>query len=210
MTQQYNALGESTWREPRRPLPILALLIVGTGLWLLLYTALGWRLWQNGAMRIDGISLALLVATIFLGVAVVLAWRMAWPELRSSRETGGWRALSLAQMHDLTPSEFEEYVAQRYFARQGFAVINTPDVKDGGIDVLVTDRYGQRGIVQCKLYHDTVGEPIVRDLFGTMLHAGANHAYLVTTASISDAARKWAADKPMTLIDGDNLEQLVK
>ena len=89
MTQQYNALGESTWREPRRPLPILALLVVGTGLWLLLYTALGWRLWQNGAMRIDGISLALLAATIALGVAVVLAWRMAWPELRRSREIAG-------------------------------------------------------------------------------------------------------------------------
>ena len=210
MTQQYYALGEPIWHEPQRPFPVLALLVAGTALWLLLYGALGWRLWENGAMRIDGISLALLLATIGIGVAVALSWLSAWPELRDRRETGPWRALSLAQMQKLTPSEFEEYVAQRLFARQGFAVNNTPDVKDGGIDVLITDRYGRHGVVQCKRYRNTVGEEVVRDLFGTMLHAGADHAYLVTTAPISGAAAKWAADKPITLIDGDNLEQLVK
>jgi restriction system protein len=209
MTQQYFALGEPIWREPRRSLPLLPLLVVGTVIWLLLYAALGWRLWQNGALRIDAVSLALLIASIIVGVALVLSWRMAWPDLRVGRATGG-RALSLAQMYQLTPAAFEEYVAQRLFARAGFDVENTRDVKDGGIDVLITDRYNQRGIVQCKRYRDTVGEPTVRDLFGTMLHGGAVHAYLVTTAPISDAARKWAADKPITLIDGSMLEQLVK
>jgi restriction system protein len=209
MTQQYYALGEPIWRDPRRSLPLLPLLVVGTVIWLLLYAALGWRLWQNGALRIDAVSLTLLVASIIVGVAVVLSWRMAWPDLHARRAVGG-RALSLAQMYQLTPAAFEEYVAQRLFARQGFTVVNTRDVKDGGIDVLLIDRYDQRGIVQCKRYRDTVGEPTVRDLFGTMLHDGAVHAYLVTTAPISDAARKWAADKPITLIDGIMLEQLVK
>ena len=210
MAQRIYALGEPAWPEVRRPLPILALLVAGTVLWLLLYAALGWRLWQQGAARIDAINLALLIASIGLGVAVVLSWLMAWPDLRAGREQGKGRALSLAEMQELTPSEFEEYVAQRLFARQGFDVVNTPDVKDGGIDVLISDRYGQRGVVQCKRYRNTVGEEVVRDLFGTMLHAGANHAYLVTTAPISPPAVKWAMDKPITLIDGDNLAQLVK
>ena len=210
MAQRIYALGEPIGEDEHRPLPILALLMVGTVLWLLLYGALGWRLWQNGAVRIDAISLALLVATVLLGAAVVLSWRMAWPDLRVNPEQRKWRALSLAKMLKLSPSEFEEYVAQRLFARQGFAVTNTPDVKDGGIDVLITDRYGQRGVVQCKRYSKTVGEPVVRDLFGTMLHDGADHAYLVTTASISPAAVKWAMDKPITLIDGASLEKLVK
>ena len=248
MAQRIYALGEPIGEDEHRPLPILALLMVGTVLWLLLYGALGWRLWQNGAVRIDAISLALLVATVLLGAAVVLSWRMAWPDLRVNPEQRKWRALSLAKMLKLSPSEFEEYVAQRMglkpepvstqviprdrhamyfatlgviassierlaqrlFARQGFAVTNTPDVKDGGIDVLITDRYGQRGVVQCKRYSKTVGEPVVRDLFGTMLHDGADHAYLVTTASISPAAVKWAMDKPITLIDGASLEKLVK
>ncbi|UCC50822.1 MAG: restriction endonuclease, partial [Anaerolineaceae bacterium] len=46
---------------------------------------------------------------------------------------------------------------------------------------------------------------IVRELFGTMIHERVHHAFLVTTADISDAARQWATHKPMTLIDGPTL-----
>ena len=50
-----------------------------------------------------------------------------------------------------------------------------------------------------------MGEKIVRDLYGTLMHEGAFHAFLVTTAEISDAAEKWARGKPITLIDGPTL-----
>ncbi|MCB0000495.1 MAG: restriction endonuclease, partial [Anaerolineales bacterium] len=36
----------------------------------------------------------------------------------------------------------------------------------------------------------------------------AAHAFLVTTADISDAAREWAQYKPITLIDGETLVQI--
>lgn len=150
----------------------------------------------------------LLFGALALGAGVVsLLWwellrRWLW-QLRPSR-----RALSLRRLQELTPSEFEEYVAQRIFARQGYHVVNTPDTKDGGIDVLLTDRKGNRAVVQCKRYRNTVGEEVVRDLYGTMIHNGAAHGFLVTTSAISSAARKWAADKPITLIDGAALERL--
>jgi hypothetical protein len=38
-----------------------------------------------------------------------------------------------------------------------------------------------------------------------MIHERVHHAFLVTTADISDAARQWAKHKPMTLIDGATL-----
>ncbi len=41
-----------------------------------------------------------------------------------------------------------------------------------------------------------------------MVHERAFHGFLVTTAEISEAARQWAADKPMTLIDGAALSAL--
>ena len=41
-----------------------------------------------------------------------------------------------------------------------------------------------------------------------MVHERAYHGFLVTTAEISDAARQWAADKPITLIDGAALAGL--
>jgi len=210
MTQHAYAFDEPFWREPRRGLPLMALLSAATVVWMLIYAALGWRLWQNGALRIDAVSRALLVAPVLLGVFVALSWRMAWPEIRANRTTGRWRALTVAQMQQLTPGEFEEYVAQRLFARRGYIVLNTRDVKDGGIDVELTDAAGQRSIVQCKRYRDTVGEPTVRELYGTLRHENAHQAFLVTTASISDAAYKWAAGKPIYLIDGAYLEKLVK
>ena len=119
-----------------------------------------------------------------------------------------WPALNLEQLYALSPSEFEAYVAERIFARQGYTVENTRDVKDGGVDIIVTDAHGRVAIVQCKRYRNTVGEAIVRDLYGTMLHSEAMMAYLITTSNISDAARRWAAGKPISLIDGTQLVEL--
>jgi restriction system protein len=79
---------------------------------------------------------------------------------------------------------------------------------DHGVDLELSGAGGRRAIVQCKRYRDTVGEEVVRGLFGTMLHETAHHAFLVTTADISEAARSWAAGKPMTLIDGTTLVEI--
>ena len=79
---------------------------------------------------------------------------------------------------------------------------------DLGVDLALTRRDGRRAIVQCKRYRHAIGPEIVRELFGTMVHELAAHGFLVTTATISDAARSWAADKPITLIDGATLAGL--
>ena len=63
---------------------------------------------------------------------------------------------------------------------------------------------------RCKRYRGTVGEAVVRDLYGTMMHASATYAYLVTTGAISDEARRWALGKPIQLIDGPQLVELTK
>lgn len=151
-----------------------------------------------------------LFGVLALGGAVVslLWWELARRWLWQLQP--GRRALSLPRMLTLSPSAFEHYVAQRLFARQGYHVVNTPDTRDGGIDILLTDQKGNQAVVQCKRYRNTVGEEVVRDLFGTMMHAGAAHGYLVTTGAISAAARKWVVDKPITLIDGAALEQLAQ
>jgi restriction system protein len=151
------------------------------------------------------------MAGLAVGGAVValLWWELLrhWAlRLRPTRR----RALSLRQMQALSPAEFEAYVGQRLFARQGYAVVNTPDTRDGGIDLLITDRNGEQAVVQCKRYRGTVGEETIRDLYGTMMHAGASYGFLVTTGSISQAARTWATGKPLTLIDGATLEQLAR
>lgn len=200
-------------RKPHLNLRITStrLLLLITLLWLIIYGWLGYRLWVSGVRMGLLLNLGLGVATILLGVVLLLAWhRRGWRWLQGFKAGGKWRALSLAAAYQLDPFDFEDYVAHRIFARQGYQVINTPDIKDGGIDVLVTDDFGRQAVVQCKRYKGTVGSATVRELYGTMIHTGAARAYLVTTAEISNDARRWAEGKPIVLIDGVRLVQLAR
>jgi restriction system protein len=145
-----------------------------------------------------------------VGIPLALGWWSALRRWRARLRGEGWPALSLEAMGKLTPAQFEEYVAQRLFARQGYEVHNNRDSKDGGVDIVVIDPAGRHAIVQCKLYRSVVGEPIVRDLYGALMHHNAHMAYLVTNSNISAAARRWAAGKPIALIDGAQLVELAR
>lgn len=189
------------------------LLLVATAVWLLVYVALGWQLWTSGVDLSDPISLLLVILAFVFGVIVAVGWFRHGAGWWRGRQIGVTQRvtqprLRIEDLLALTPSEFEEFVAQDVFAKMGYAVVNTPDVKDNGIDVLITDRSGNQAVVQCKRYQGTVGEEVVRDLMGTMQHIQAAHGFLVTTGEISSAARKWAHDKPLTLIDGRRLLEL--
>lgn len=185
-------------------------LLIALLVWLAIYGALGWRLWSVGLARAGQLELWLGIAAILVGIPVALGWWSAIQRWRARWQGSKWPALSLAQISELTPSQFEEYVAQRLFARQGYRVENTRDSKDGGVDIVVTDEYGRIAIVQVKLYRNVVGEPVVRDLYGALIHAEAHMAYLVTNSNISNAARRWAEGKPIALIDGTQLVELSK
>uniref|UniRef100_A0A7C1FG39 Restriction endonuclease n=1 Tax=Caldilinea aerophila TaxID=133453 RepID=A0A7C1FG39_9CHLR len=193
---------------PQRRPQVGPLLWLGSVLWLLAYGGLGFLLWLEGVTQWRTLHTLLLVSSIVLGVAVGIGWYQA---LTQKRRVGNrWKALSQEQLMALTPSEFEDYVAERLFVRRGFQVLNVRDTKDGGVDVLVTDSLGQKAIVQCKRYRNTVGAGIVRELYGTMIHEGATYGYLVTSGLISEEARRWAAGKPIQLIDGYQLAELSK
>lgn len=198
------------WRAPARLNYRTGALLVGTVLWVAIYVGLGLRLLHQSAPRLGWVELALVILSVAGGVWMVMGWRRLAARWFLRLRPAKWPALSREELHRLTPSQFEDYVAQRLFVRQGYTVLNTPDVRDGGVDILVTDSSGRRAVVQCKRYQGAVGEAIVRDLYGTMLHHDASMGYLVATGSISAAARQWAAGKPLHLIDGHELERLSK
>jgi restriction system protein len=50
----------------------------------------------------------------------------------------------------------------------------------------------------------------VRDLYGTVLNEGATKGILVTTSNFGPDARKFAQDKPLTLLDGGNFLYLLE
>ena len=113
----------------------------------------------------------------------------------------------VADLYALSPAEFEQYVAW-LFRQKGYNVKIRGRSGDHGVDLELARPGGPKAIVQCKRYQKAVGPDVVRELFGTLVHEGAAHAFLVTTADISEAARQWARYKPITLIDGRTLVQV--
>lgn len=113
-------------------------------------------------------------------------------------------AESLADLYTMPPEEFEAFVAQ-VFRDQGFKVWDIRFTADHGVDLQLITPDGAPAVAQVKRYRDRVGEPAVRDLFGAMIHANANRAFLIGTGGFSRPARDWAAGKPITLIDGRQL-----
>mgnify|MGYP003387191378 CR=1 FL=1 len=117
------------------------------------------------------------------------------------------------ELNSMTPNEFELFVG-RLLESMGFLVKVTQASRDGGIDCVILDNTPLKGcgkaIVQVRRYTDNpVGEPAVRDLYGVLHHEKAGKAILITTSSFTSEAFKFAADKPIELIDGRQLQKLV-
>ena len=133
-----------------------------------------------------------------------LATLILWRRRRHTRQL---TVLTVEEMHTLSPAAFEAYVAS-LFRKKGYKVTMRGSRGDRGVDLELSRAGGRQAIVQCKRYRHTIGPDIIRELFGTMIHERVHHAFLVTTADISKAAREWAAHKPMTLIDGSTLVEI--
>lgn len=116
---------------------------------------------------------------------------------------------NLKQIGDLlkvTPIEFEKWVKEHIFEKEGWQVSETKKTGDGGIDLILW-KNDEKLIAQCKRFRKTVGEPLVRDFYGTMVSEGVSKGYFVTTGLFSLSALKFAGDKPIEMIDRRVLAQ---
>jgi restriction system protein len=65
-------------------------------------------------------------------------------------------------------------------------------------------------LVQCKQWKTTkVGVNIVRELFGVMTAKRATSGILITSGVFTQEARNFGVDKPIDLVDGTRLLQLI-
>ena len=116
-----------------------------------------------------------------------------------------------ADLLTLDPIDFEDLVAA-LFKAMGMEVMTTERSGDGGVDVRAMDPDPIRGgklVIQVKRYRSTIPPAPVRDLYGTMVHEGATKGILVTTAEFGPSAQEFAAGKPLTLIGGAQLVDLL-
>ncbi len=64
--------------------------------------------------------------------------------------------------------------------------------------------------VQCKRWEGAVGEPVLRDLYGTLTAAKAYSGCLITTGTFTAQAYEFARGKPLHLINMETLLGTVK
>jgi HJR/Mrr/RecB family endonuclease len=109
----------------------------------------------------------------------------------------------------LEPLQFEE-LTLKVFEAMGFKGELTPITGDNGIDIVLTDPKGIKGVVQCKRYAEdqSISPKEVREFLGSMIHAKAEYGYFTTTTSFSEQAKEFSKGKTIFLIDRTKLKQL--
>ncbi|MDT0318980.1 restriction endonuclease [Streptomyces millisiae] len=111
----------------------------------------------------------------------------------------------------MDPIAFESLI-ESLFRAMGMEAVTTERSGDGGVDVAATDPTPIRGgsiVVQVKRYRNTVPPTAVRDLYGTVQHRGANKGVLVTTSGFGPGSYEFAAGKPLELVSGTELVDLL-
>jgi restriction system protein len=111
----------------------------------------------------------------------------------------------------MDPIAFESLVAD-LFRAMGMQAVMTQRSNDGGVDVDALDPTPIRGgkiVVQVKRYRNTVPPTAVRDLYGTVQDIGANKGVLVTTSGFGPGSHTFARGKPLELISGPELVDLL-
>jgi restriction system protein len=116
---------------------------------------------------------------------------------------------TLSDLRALSPSEFEELVADTYRAF-GHRADVVGAQGDHGVDVLVHASNGEEWAVQCKRWRGDVGEPVVRDFYGAMQHLQVARGAIITSSRFTQQAIEWAKGKPIYLYDGEALLQILR
>lgn len=125
----------------------------------------------------------------------------------------------MAEGENLAAMDWEDFehlcreLFERAFASAGAEVKVTQASRDQGVDAVVFDPDPLRGgkiVIQAKRYTNTVDVSAVRDLFGSVMNEGALKGILVTTSHFGPESYSFIKDKPLTLINGNELLGLLE
>ena len=155
----------------------------------------------------SGFNYGVAFAPLSKGVGIVLALGILAFGLK------GAIGRAINRPADSGPKSWEELeqVVGAAYQRLGYQLVKRGGAHaDGGVD-LELRRAGEKVLVQCKYWKTwQVGVRPVRELWGVVAGEGATRAVFVTTGGYSAAARDFAKDKAIELLDGPALSSLLK
>jgi restriction system protein len=166
-----------------------------------------WLNASNPLFKHSGVGLRP-VASIWLGMCCFAAFVSFIRSKFVSRKFD--RQRSINDIRGLSWQSFESIVGEA-FRRKGYSVIeNGGGGADGGID-LVLRKDGQKFFVQCKQWKVfSVGVKPIRELAGVVSARDAAGGFFVSSGRYTEEARRFGAEANLQLIDGAELEQMIK
>ena len=151
-----------------------------------------------------GVALGAVPAIVSLAAGVA-GWK-----LRQQRAAFLQQHLDIDWLNKLSWQDFERQVGEVYRQR-GYQVDEVGGGgADGGVDLRLR-RDGTTAIVQCKRWKTyKVGVKPVRELFGVMTAEKAGRAIFITSGVYTDEALRFAEGKPLELVDGAQLAEMLR
>ncbi|HZG80781.1 MAG TPA: restriction endonuclease [Brevibacillus sp.] len=106
------------------------------------------------------------------------------------------------------PFDFERFIAN-VFTLKGYETTVTRKTGDGGKDIIL--RKGDEiAIVECKRYNSPkVTRPEIQKFHSAILDTRAKEGFFITTGVFTKPAVIYVVDKPIHLINGEGLRQLI-
>ena len=104
-----------------------------------------------------------------------------------------------------------EWLVSEAYRRKGYSVVERGgNVPDGGVD-LELYKEGRKSIVQCKRWNTSmVGVALLREAYGVMIAEGADECIFVASGKFTSEAGRFAKGKPIRLIEGKALLELIQ
>ncbi len=110
---------------------------------------------------------------------------------------------------DLKHWEFENYIGD-LFNKLGYKTRVIGGSYDEGIDV-IAEKNGIKHYIQCKKYSNSVGVKDVREFYGALSDKLSNDkAFFITTNFFTEGAERFVEDKPIELVDGNQLVKYIR
>jgi len=114
-------------------------------------------------------------------------------------------------VRSLSPDQFEYFIADLWQRLRVGSTTVTTSSGDMGVDVVLNGGT-EKEIIQAKKYSakNNLGRPEVQQYYALYDQENADRVTIITTGPVANTAEQWAVEHGVTLIDGDDLFEIVR